>query len=219
MADLITLADGGVLDVAAWPLPEGVEDGVLNRSQLARAFNVTENTITKWMGQGMPALSEGQNGVAYEFQLSHCHAWRQSRDEKARAAKARGDQLAVQAALAFRNLDSDQEEAEGSLTADELRKWSEAEYHRNRVAEQRGDLLRADAVRRLMEGLLVSVGNAFDTLPDWAEVNLGLSADQVALMQAQCDMARDELRRKIERDLVPTGAVVAFGSRQDELAL
>lgn len=211
---LITLADGGVLDVSAWPLPDEVEDGVLNRAQLARAFNVSENTITKWTGQGMPVLSEGQNGVAYEFQLSHCYAWRMERDAKAREAKTRGDQLAAQAALAFRNLDEDQAEREAELTADDLRKWSEAEYHRNRVAEQRGDLVRADAMRQLLETILVAFGNALDTMPDFAELNFGLTSDQVAQMQDRCDSVRMEVRDTIERALMRPAAVLPFGQRQ-----
>ncbi len=219
MHAIVTLADGGLLDVSAWPLPEGVADGVLNRAQLARAFNVSENTITKWLGLGMPALSDGQNGVPYEFQLAACHAWRQSRDEKARAGKQRGDLLAMQAALAFRNLESDQEEAEGGLTADDLRKWSEAEYQRNRVAEQRGDLVRAEAMRRLLEDLLVLLGNAMDTLPDFAELNFGLTSDQVAQLQARCDAVRIETRQKVEEALLKPGAVIAIGTRQGELVI
>ena len=215
----ITLADGGLLDVSAWPLPDGVEDGVLNRTQLAKAFQVTENTITKWVSLGMPVLTEGQNGVAYEFQLSHCYAWKQERDDKARAIKLRGDQVAVQAALAFRNLDADQAEAEGDLTADDLRKWSEAEYHRNRVAEQRGDLVRAEGMRQLLEGILVAIGNTLDTLPDFAEMNFGLTAEQVAQMQEHCDSARLEIRAQIERDLLPSATIVALSGRQTELNL
>lgn len=216
---IVTLADGGVLDVSAWPLPAGIDEGVLNRTQLAKAFSVTENTITKWVGQGMPVLSEGQNGVAYEFQLSHCYAWRQDRDERARALKQRGDQLATQAALAFRNLDADQAEAEGELTADDLRKWSEAEYHRNRVAEQRGDLVRAEGMRQLLEGMLVAFGGALDTLPDFAEANFGLTAEQVAQMQDRCDSVRIELRSLVERELLPVSVVMPFAGRQSEMSL
>ena len=102
MSIILTLDDGSVLDIARYPLPDAVlDDGTpLNRVQLARAFRVSENTITKWVGQGMPALSTGQNGVSYEFSLTQCYAWRQFRDEKLQASKARGDQLAAQAALA-----------------------------------------------------------------------------------------------------------------------
>lgn len=220
MSHLVTLSDGEVLDVSAWPLPDGSEDFVLNRTQLARAFNVTENTITKWMGQGMPALSEGQNGVAYEFQLSHCYAWRQARDEKVRSAKLRGDQVAAQAALAFRNLDADQEEAEGWMSADELRKLSEAEYHRNRVAEQRGDLIRADRTRAVIEDVIVMVATSLETLPDYLEMKFGLSTEQVAEVVVRTDQLRDEIKSKIEDLLRRPASVVPIGAgRQGEMEL
>ena len=221
MSEPLTLGDGSVLDVAAYPLPGGlVDDGtLLNRVQLARAFSVSENTITKWVSQGMPVMSEGQNGVSYEFRLSHCWAWRAARDEKARAAKAQGDQMAAQAALAFRNLDDDQAEAEAELTADDLKKWSEAEYHRNRVAEQRGDLVRADRVRAALEDIFVAVGAEMDTLPDFAEMQFGLSAAQVAQVQERCDQLRLEMRRKIEALLARGGSVIALGAVQGEMNL
>lgn len=221
MTSPITLADGSVLDVSRWPLPAGVEDDgtPLNRAQLARAFGVSENTITKWLGQGMPVESTGANGVSYEFRLTHCWAWRQDRDEKLRASKARGAQLAAQAALAFRNLDDDQAEEEGELTADDLRKWSEAEYHRNRVAEQRGDLLRADRMRALIEDIFVTFGAEMDTLPDYCEMQFGLTAAQVDQLQARCDQLRGEVRRLIEEKLGRPGVVVALDGRQTELGL
>lgn len=221
MSETVTLVDGSVLDVVRFPLPDGVaDDGTpLNRAQLARALNVTENTVTKWLSQGMPALSVGQNGVAYEFRLSHCWAWRQARDEKVRDAKLRGDQLAAQAALAFRNLDDDHAEEEGGLTADDLRKWSEAEYHRNRVAEQRGDSVRADRTRALMEDLLVAFGTAMDNLPDFAEMNFGLSAAQVAQVESYCDQVREEARRMLEDRLDRGATVVAIAGTQSEMEL
>lgn len=216
MLNLVTLASGEVLDVSAWPLPQGVEDGILNRAQLARAFSVSENTITKWMAQGMPVLSEGQNGVAYEFRLSHCYAWRQDRDQKARAEKARGDQVAAQAALAFRNLDADHEEAEGGLTADEVKKWSEAEYARNRLAEQRGDLVRADRVRVLMEEVMVMVGGSLDTLPDFIELHFSPTVEQVQMVEKRSDELRAKIRSQIEDLLQRSAVIVPIGGRQVE---
>ncbi|WP_313350728.1 terminase small subunit [Paracoccus sp. (in: a-proteobacteria)] len=221
MSELLTLADGSVLDVARYPLPDGVvDDGTpLNRAQLAAAFSVSVNAVTDWVNKGMPVMVTGQNGVAYEFRLAHCWAWRQDRDDRTRAAKLRGDQLAAQAALAFRNLDDDQAEEEADLTADDLRKWSEAEYHRNRVAEQRGDLLRADRTRVLIEDLLVSFGTAMDNLPDFAEMNFGLTPAQVAQMQDYCDEVRGEARRLIEERIGRGGAVVALPGSQSEMEL
>lgn len=219
MSHIITLENGGVLNVSDWPLPDGVDDGVLNRAQLARAFNVQGNTITDWIGKGMPVLSQGQNGVSYEFQLSHCYAWRQSREDRARLDRERGERLASQAAMAFRNLDEDQAEEESSLTAEDLRKWSEAEYHRNRVAEQRGDLIRADRVRASLEDIFVTFGTAMETLPDFAEMEFGLSPDQVDKMKSRCDQTLEEVRRKLDELYARPGAVIPMGVRQGELSV
>ncbi|MBL3611465.1 hypothetical protein JMM60_22460, partial [Rhodovulum sulfidophilum] len=48
-----------------YPLPEGVEDTAMNRAQIARALDVSDNTISKWIAQGMPVLEEGGNGREY----------------------------------------------------------------------------------------------------------------------------------------------------------
>ncbi len=203
----ITLSDGTALDVGRWPLPQGVEDGVVNRVQLAKAFSVSENTVTKWIGQGMPVLAEGQNGVSYELMLSHCWAWRMWREEKTKAVKDRGDHIAAQAALAFLNLGDEAPEDGQPMTAAETRAWSEAEFHRNKVAEQRGDLLRVGRVRQAMEDVLVGFGTALDTLPDWAEMEFGLTPDQVQTLQDRADAIRSEARGVIER-LLGAGAMV-----------
>ncbi|WP_370342902.1 terminase small subunit [Pararhodobacter marinus] len=219
MTDLITLTTGEVLDVSAWPLPDGVvDDGEpLNRKELADVFGKSENTITSWISKGMPVQSGGSNGVAYGFSLSHCWAWRQWRDAEERAVRSRRDERNNQNALIFRNLDPDQAEEEGGMSAAELRAWSEAEYHRNRVAEQRGDLVRAQAMRQLLDKLMVSVGSAFDTLPDYAELNFGLTAEQVAKLQERCDGVRVELRQSIERELSAPAVIVPIGARQGDL--
>ncbi|MFC3180464.1 DUF1441 family protein [Cypionkella sinensis] len=207
-----------MVDLSRFPLPEGVEDGVLNRAQLALAFNMSENTISKWVLQGMPVQSAGQNGVAYEFCLSHCWAWKQSRDEEAMAAKRRGDQLATQAALAFRNLDADEDEANSHMTAAEVRAWAEAEYHRNRAAEQRGELMRTSRVQQAVEDLIVAFGTAMDTLPDWAELEFGLTPDQVQQLQDKADAIRQEARQICER-MIGGGGVIPLGAQQGELVV
>ncbi|MER5173355.1 DUF1441 family protein [Thioclava kandeliae] len=220
MDNLVTLADGSVLNTALYPLPDGLSDGVMNRAQLAIAFNVSENSVTKWVGQGMPVLTAGQNGVSYEFQLSHCYAWRRTRDEQSRATKASREAHAMQASLAFRNLDEEQEEEEGGLTAKQLREWSEAEYHRNRVAEQRGELVRAARVSELLEDLIGVVATALGTMPDHLERDLGLGVEEVAKVEARCDKVVMKMRERIERSILGAGVVEDLAEfRQDEMGL
>ncbi len=219
MDTLVTLTDGSVLDTALYPLPDGLSDGVMNRAQLAIAFNVSENSVTKWVGQGMPVLTAGQNGVSYEFQLSHCYAWRRTRDEQSRATKATRDAHAMQASLAFRNLDEEQEEEEGGLTAKQLREWSEAEYHRNRVAEQRGDLVRASRVQELLEDLCGITRTSLSTLPDHLERELGLNADEVQRVQKHCDALLLKIRERIDMDMLGGGQVAQLPGRDAQAGL
>lgn len=210
MPDHITLPDGSVLDVARYPLPDGVvDDGEpLNRADLARVFGVSENTITDWIGKGMPVLSGGRNGVAYELSLRQCWAWRSHREALDHAARQRRDERNAQNALLFRNLDDGQHAEESGLTAKELREWSEAEYHRNRVAEQRGDLVRASRVQEMVDDVLGITRTSLSTLPDHLERELGLSATEVELVQKHCDALLLKMRERIEKEMLG-GAQVA----------
>lgn len=206
----ITLPGGKILDLRKWPLPAGVTDGVLNRAQLCAVFDVNDTTMTKWVRLGLPVKAAGTNGQAYEFQLSHAWAWKQERDDALRRRKDEADGLASAAAAAFRNLDEDEAEREPSMSANEVRAWAEAEFHRNRVAEQRGSLVRADRMQALLEDVLVAFRTAVTTLPDWAEMQFGLSAAQVDLMQGRCDDILNAARVQIERGLKAKGAIVAL---------
>lgn len=221
MSDLITLSTGEVLDVSAWPLPEGVvDDGTpLNRRELAELLGKSENTITSWLSKGLPVHAGGSNGVAYEFLLTHCWAWKQSRDAADLANKNRREEWKNQAALIFRNLDPDQEEEQRNLTAAEVRSWAEAEYARNRLAEQRGDLVRADRVRAVMEQVLLKTGNTLDAFVDFLEIQFGLTADQVQKVESRTDGLRLELRSEIEEILQRPGSVVSLSGGQSEMAV
>ncbi|MEJ6397033.1 terminase small subunit [Yoonia sp. 208BN28-4] len=212
--DTIRLGDGTTLDIAAYPLPDGVEDVVLNRGQLATAMNVSEQTITNWMRAGLPLLSQGSNGQSYEFQLAHCYAWRMRRDADERARRAKGDAQAQQLALTFLN-PSDIDDDEPFLTAKQIKEWAEAEYQRNRAAEQRGDLVRVDSVKRVMEQLVVDFCSAINVLPDFAEQEFGLSAAQAQVMQRRCDGVIEEAAMTIQRSALATGKVVSMTSGRD----
>ncbi|MCE8421237.1 terminase small subunit, partial [Rhodovulum sulfidophilum] len=69
-------------------------DTAMNRAQIARALDVSDNTISKWIAQGMPVLEEGGNGREYAFSPADCYAWRRHRDAETRAAKAAADRPA-----------------------------------------------------------------------------------------------------------------------------
>jgi len=203
-----------------YPLPEGVTDAVVNMTQLAVAFNVSTNTVSKWVARGLPVLTKGENGQAYEFQLSECWAWYQGRQEEARRKKEEGDRAAQQMAMAFLNDDADKEE-DGWLSPREIRELTEAHIKRNQLDEQRGRLVRAERVSRLLEDIVIIFGSGLDTLPDWAEREFGLTNDQVDRMQKRVDQVRIDMRMRIEREALGRSAEVveAEAAAQRKLGL
>ncbi len=190
-----------------YPLPEGVTDAVVNMTQLAHAFNVSTNTVSKWVARGLPVLTKGENGQAYEFQLSECWAWYQGRQEEARRKKEEGDRAAQQMAMAFLNDDAATED-DGWLSPREIRELTEAHIKRNQLDEQRGRLVRAERVSRLLEDIVIIFGSGLDTLPDWAEREFGLTNDQVDRMQKRVDQIRIDMRLRIEREALGNSAEI-----------
>ena len=198
----ITLSDGTELDVSAYPLPEGVEDVVMNRQQIAHAMNTSEVSITAWVNKGMPVLSRGGNGTAYEFQPSHCWAWRMHDKEVDAKAREAADNAAAQMRLAFQNLDDDQADDQRHLTPKQVSEIAEADYKRNRAAELRGDLVRVDRVRALQERQLNDFRQAAMALPDFAEQEFGLTPAQAEKMQRRCEAMLGEVSLTL-RQLLP----------------
>lgn len=202
----------------AHPLPEDIEDTELNRSQLALAMDVSDNTITKWLTRGMPCVTPGGNGRDYVFSLAECYAWRREIEEADRASRNKADEAARQMALLFRNEDDDG--AAGGeqefLTARQRIEESEAAYKEMRAAELRGDLVRVHRVRDLFEDVLVQMRTQVVALVDYAEIEFGLTPDQVEAMQRRCDetlvSARHDLSNLIEERQV---SVMAMANRND----
>lgn len=199
--------DADALDalVRAHPLPEGITDEVLNRSQLAVAMQVSDNTISKYLSRGMPCLSQGGNGKDYEFQLSHCYAWRMAEDADLAAKKAKGDDVARQMALHFRNDDEEIEDSAPVLTAKEIKEESEADYARNKAAEARRDLVRRHRVDELFETVLIEFRTQITTLVDFAEMEFSLTPEQVEKIQTRCDSTLVQARVNLQS---VTGTVI-----------
>lgn len=195
MTDVITLEDGEVLDIAAYPLPDGIEDQTFNRELMARAMDVSVVTITKWIDEGMPVLQRGGNGQSYEFLFSQCYAWRlwrEGRDAASRQAKLSN---ANQMAMLF--LGQEDTADRPNLTPKEVREWSEAELIRNKAAEQRGELVRTAHVTRVLDNVLSGARNAIANAPDWLEQEFSLGPHQVEKSQTYFDGLLDEMRHQI----------------------
>ncbi|MBY6160024.1 terminase small subunit [Mameliella alba] len=215
------MSDGGFDLEAAMrdhPLPEGIEDRVVNRKQCAQALNVSENIITKYLDQGLPVVSHGSNGQAYEFQLSEVYAWKMARDAELQRKRSEADRAAAQLALHFRGQDPDEDDAR-ILSADEIIKESRADYERNKAAELRGELVRAARVRQMFEDVLIEFRTQIVSLVDFAEMEFGLSPEEVRKMQVRCDgtlvQARQSFALAVPQEVTNLTPHVALDEARD----
>ncbi len=213
VSNVITLDSGEQLDLAAYPLPEGVDDEVFNIELMAQAMNTSTNTISKWISSGMPVVQQGGNGRSYELSFHQCYAWRNWKDAGEAAEVRQKQKNAAQKAMLFRGEDEfDQGSVTAGLSAKEVREWSLAELDRNRAAMARGELVRTADVQRMLEGLLISARNALVNAPDYLEQEFGLNARQVDKAEDYFDGIIDEMRRQIEGGGYQPGEVVSLKS-------
>ena len=182
-----------------YPLPEGVSDEVLNRGQCAIALGVSENMISRYLEQGLPYLTKGSNGQAYEFQLSECYAWKKARDEEMRSKREAAERAAAQIAMEFRNVDEEDREQISGLTSKQVNEESLAIFNYDRAREQRLELVRTLKVEKLFEDILIEFRNQIITLVDFAEMEFGLAPEQVNKLQRRCDGTLVQARLQLEK--------------------
>tara|TARA_R110000751_G_scaffold146094_9_gene250007 strand:+ start:11777 stop:12391 length:615 start_codon:yes stop_codon:yes gene_type:complete len=177
------------------PLPKTVADVVLNREDLAEAMGVSMNTISQWMGNGMPVRQEGGNGKAYELQLSHCWAWRQASIalEERRSAENR---KAIQA-LRLELIGGASGDSLNALGPKEKREIIAAQIEQERFQAARNSLMRRDDVRDLLETLFTIIRDTMDAAPDRVERVEAISPKAVAVFVDVCDGLLDEMERRI----------------------
>lgn len=208
MADTVKLESGEVLDLSAYPLPDGVEDMVVSQKLIAKGLNVSVVTIAKYIDDGMPVKKAGGNGVEYEFQLSHCYAWKLWRKAEAEARDKLESDNAAQLALTFLGGDDEVDASRAALSPKQMREYSEAELVRNKAAEQRGELVRVRDVQMAVEDVLSVFRGALTGLPDWMESEFSLSPSQVEKAETYCDGVLVQCRHRIADGGLNDGEVV-----------
>lgn len=197
-----------------FPLPDDMKDETINRRQCAVALDVSEPMVTRYLGQGLPVLSKGTNGQAYEFQLSEVYAWKLWRDAETRAHETAAEAAAIQMRMLFRN-DDEADHSDHAMSAEQIAKEADADYKRNRAAELRGELVRRARVSDLFEEVLIEFRTQVTSLVDFAEMEFALTPEQVDKMQRRCDAALISARQNFVRSF-PEGAVTTLEAPRSE---
>lgn len=184
------------MDVTETGLPAGVEDAVLNRAQLARALNKSEPTITAWIAEGLPFISEGTNGKAWEFQLSACWRWMRER-EKAESDRSSAAEAAVRQMRLALIGGTDVDAARAGLSPKEQRELYDAERAFMLTSLQRGDLLKRGEMVSVLEDVFLIIRDGVTALPDRLEREAGVRGKAIELAIEVCDRLLVEAQKRI----------------------
>ena len=184
-----------MVDVERYPLPDGVEDVVVNKRHLAEAFKKSLPTIDQWISEGMPCENKGTNGQAYEFRLSVCYAWRQAREaaEAAEEEKIQSNIRQMQMAL----LGGGSGNSEMALTPRQRKELYETEAAYNKLAQSRGELISRADVLAMLERTFSAVRNAVNGMPDRLSRDVGLDGRQSEAAVVVADDLLAELHREL----------------------
>lgn len=175
--------------VASYPLPDGVPDALVNKSQLEVGLGVSQTTISTWLRRPenpLPFESAGANGRSYQFRLSVAFAWMRQMRADEEAARAVGDAAAQQLQLSLLGGET-ASASNGKMTLADQRKVMELEVIRTGAARQRGELVRRDDVVTAFEEVFAAMRDALDALPDRLGRELGLEGRELEKCQTACD--------------------------------
>ncbi|WP_179874106.1 terminase small subunit [Rhizobium sp. L43] len=182
-----------------YPLPEGVEDCVLSREELAETLETSLNTVTSWLSKGMPMVQEGGNGKAYELQLSACFAWRQAQkaDEDLRSEKVKRAQAAMRLAL----VGGSAGETIEALDPKTRREIIAAQIEQERFQRDRNQLMRRDDVQETFEVVFGIIRDRMNAAPDIIERRSALAEHPKIVddLLDTCDDVVSDVRNAIDR--------------------
>lgn len=191
--------------IKAYPLPDQVPDADMNQDELAAAFNVSANSINKWIKAGMPVAEQGGNGKSYVLRLSHCYAWKKAREADEAAQRSRNQRSIELMQAQFLGLEVDDPKAQ--LTPKQRREIAEAELSYQKARLGRRQLVELAEVVDLLTSLLATVRDGLSSMPDVLERTLNLETHQVETVVQVVDDTLTALERQIddaelvERDL------------------
>lgn len=109
---------------------------VVNKAELAEVLGISLPTVGQWVKEGLPAVSRGGNGRAWEFDLAECVAWVRKRDV-ARATEVSDTSTMAEAELRHRRAQAAIQEIE--------------------LAERRRQVVRVEDVSTMVADLVTSI--------------------------------------------------------------
>ena len=173
--------------------------------ETATFFEVSVQTVKRWIAAGCPVVKEGGNGVRYELDLRAVHAWRRDQ-EQTNAALAEAlaeEETQLRLELVGDDMLPDTDGSGQSLTPKQRRDALQAELSKVKLAELRRELVRADDVAMEMAAAFSLLSNRLASLPDSIGAQIGLAEDQIETVRAQIEDMLNDAADAL-RDMEPT---------------
>lgn len=171
----------------------------VNLDETSELIGVSLPTLKKLLksNEDFPVLKFGRNGVAYELDIRAVKNWLEKHEsEKAEADAARRAELgALQEELFGRSIDGD---AVLSLTPEQRAKVADAKFKENRLAEQQGRLVEANAVRQVAEYVLMTFRQELQGLPVRLSKRFGFDRKGREDIEVQCRDVLNKCAMKLE---------------------
>lgn len=172
---------------ARHPLPPGVDDAVVNKTQLCEALDVSPTTLSAWLRLGLPYENAGSNGKSYEFRLSVAFAWSSERKARDDAGRQKSEASVAQLRLALLGDDRDGAASTARLSPREQRELIDVERVYMAAARERGELIRREAVRDGIAEVWAGLRDRLDALPDMLARALDLTGEEIEAAEKVCD--------------------------------
>ena len=179
------------------PLPDGVQDAVLNRAELAEFLNTSPNTVSQWLRDGLPALRMGTNGQAYEFKASQCWAWKKHRDALDQAERTTAQEAIT--AIRLHLTGGKGGDSIEALPPKERREIYELQAAHEKWLRERNQTLPREEVEDLVEQLMRLFRDGVTAFADMMERRAKLSPEQTETLLGSGDDFLEEMQQTISR--------------------
>lgn len=181
---------------AEFPLPDGVPDAELNKTECAEFMGVSLPTVEAWIRAGMPVIEEGTNGKAWRIQASEVWAWReaQRRAELTRRSEA---QAAIEA-MRLKLIGGKSGDTMRGLPPKERQAIYAAEATHEQLKRERNITLLRQDVEDAFADMLSLVRDSVTAFPDRLEREASLNAAQVNVAISLGDELLEELAKRMQ---------------------
>lgn len=159
-----------------------------NKNDICREFGVAPTTVNYWLLHGLPYVTKGERGKAYEFDLDEVKGWIEERGEKTHATRSRSSESADHRARLLKHK-ADLAEMEVMERAGALVSAEDMEREIYHAARE---------VRLAMEQMADEVAAELAVMTDELEVRNKLAEEIGRAMQALVALHEEMLRQNEE---------------------